>query len=43
MHVLRSLQGIRQSQQDVLLRQLASAGSPEVVNFAGQLRADVPV
>ncbi len=39
-HILRCLQGIRQPEKVVLLRQFAGAGSPEVVQLAGQLRAD---
>ena len=35
-HVLRGFQGIGQTEQIVLLRQLAGAGAPEVIQLAGQ-------
>jgi len=39
-HVFCGFQGIRQPEQIVLFRLLASAGTPEVIKFTGQLRAD---
>lgn len=39
-HSFRSFQRIRQPEQIVLFRQLAGAGTPEVIQFTGQLRTD---
>ncbi|EHA2591298.1 hypothetical protein JKI69_003679 [Salmonella enterica] len=43
MHIFGCFQGIGQPEQIVLFSQLAGAGTPEVIQLAGQLRADVPV
>jgi len=40
-HVLRSLQGIDQPEQVIMFRQLAGARTPEIVQLAGKLGADV--
>ena len=39
-HIFRWFQRIGQPEQIVLLRQLAGAETPEVIQLAGQLRAD---
>ena len=40
MHIFRCFQRIGQPEQIVLFSQLAGAGAPEVIQLAGQLRAD---
>ncbi|EKA6839837.1 hypothetical protein OL102_001393 [Salmonella enterica] len=40
MHVFRCLQRIGQPEQVVLFSQLIGTGTPEVIQLAGQLRAD---
>lgn len=39
-HVLRGFNRIRQPEQVILLRQFAGAGTPELVQLAGQLCND---